>query len=290
MSFHQRVRGRPGFSRSDLLVLIVVMSLFLPLAASCGVRTRDYGSSRTQTINNLKQMGLAMHGANDVYRKCPPAFDGNYGPIQKPVSIHVHLMPYIEQDNLYKVILEGQARSEEIVPPFQSPADWSAGDYKGVQNMAANLRVFSTKGFETGYNAAMPALGRIEPGEASIPRSFEKDGTSNVIVFATKYATCGEGGSKYAAEPNSKFAAFFGQNPAQLPAQAYHAKATYQLAPTAAQCLPSPLMAQSFGTGGLQVCLADASCRNIAPTISPETWNLALQPNDGKKMPADWEN
>ena len=34
---------------------------------------------------------------------------------------------------------------------------------------------------------------------------------------ATKFAVCGEGGSRYAAEPSSKYAAFFGQNAAQKP-------------------------------------------------------------------------
>ena len=46
--------------------------------------------------------------------------------------------------------------------------------------------------------------------------------------------------------------------------------------------------AMSFGIGGLQVGLLDGSVRMIAPSVSPNTWNCALQPNDGNPPGSDW--
>jgi hypothetical protein len=48
-------------------------------------------------------------------------------------------------------------------------------------------------------------------------------------------------------------------------------------------------MAQSFQTAGLYVALADGCVRTINPSISAETWNRALQPNDGKELGSDWD-
>src|SRR5262249_35117842 len=150
-------------------------------------------SARTQTNNNLKQLTLACHSANDAFKRIPPAFD-QYGQMNFPASVHVHLLPYIEQDNLYKMFLEqrkdGEFPNNAIVKPFISPQDFTqTNDGRGFQNFAANLRVFSDKGLATRFDANMPALAGIEPGKASIPGSF-LDGTSNTIFFTTKYGNC----------------------------------------------------------------------------------------------------
>jgi hypothetical protein len=161
----------------------------------------------------------------------------------------------------------------------------------GVQNLAGNLRVFSDKGLNTAYDADMPPLTGVEPGTTAIPASF-LDGTGNTVLFATKFAECGNGGSRYAAAPDSRFAAFFGQNAARRNAHPSDPSATYQLNPVRGDCLPLPLMAQSHGQGepanGLSVVLADASARLVSPTVAAETWNRALQPNDGRKLSDDW--
>jgi hypothetical protein len=128
----------------------------------------------------------------------------------------------------------------------------------------------------------------VEPGPG-VALVDLKDGTSNIITFATKFATCADGGSHYAADPSSKWAAFFGQNPASTTAHHSDVTATFQLRPRAGDCLASPLMAQSFQTKGLYVAMADGCVRMINPSISPETWNRALQPNDGKDLDSDWD-
>jgi len=58
-------------------------------------------AARTQSMNNLKQILLAMHNYHDVYRHFPAAYgmkkDGT-----KLLSWRVYLLPYLEQEPLYR--------------------------------------------------------------------------------------------------------------------------------------------------------------------------------------------
>ena len=58
-------------------------------------------ATRTQSSNNLKQIGLAMHGYHDTYGHLPPAaLVDKKG--KKLLSWRVQILPFIEADNLYK--------------------------------------------------------------------------------------------------------------------------------------------------------------------------------------------
>jgi prepilin-type processing-associated H-X9-DG protein len=58
-------------------------------------------AARANTVNNLKQLGLAMHNYEGSYQTMPPA--AILGKKGKPLlSWRVAILPYIEQDNLYK--------------------------------------------------------------------------------------------------------------------------------------------------------------------------------------------
>jgi prepilin-type N-terminal cleavage/methylation domain-containing protein len=279
---------RQGFTLLELVLVVAIVAVVLTLAA-IAIRNSREAANRTQINNNLRHISLSCHSCNDVFRKLPPAF-ATFGQMQFPASIHVHLVPYIESDTFYKEYLDqkGQGNVKEVIlPPFLAPADPTLAGGKGIQNFAANFRVFSSKGLGVKFNADMPALAEIEPGSASIPGTFVH-GTSNTILFATKYARCQNGGSRYADAPNSRFAAFFGQNAAKVKANVSDSTATFQLNPYDPDCVISPLMAQSFSSSGISVGLADGSVRFVSPDISPRTWNLVLQPNEKMEPGNDW--
>jgi prepilin-type N-terminal cleavage/methylation domain-containing protein len=280
---------RRGFSLIELIV-VIAMLLFLAGLLLPAVQNLRQAGYKAETINNLKQICLAIHNVNDTYRRLPPACD-KFANFKFEAPVHVYLFPFIEQVALYKAYDEAGGKGEPaevLIGVYRAGEDGSAtGDkLKGVQNYAANLRVFADSGMKTDYNKNMPALKAVEPGSARIPATFT-DGTANTIVFATKIASCGEGGSKFAADPSSKFAAFFGQNAAQKQAHASDDAATYQLQPEAKDCKTSPLMAQAFAKT-LLIGLADGSIRGIDPKMSAETWNRALCPRDGMPLGDDW--
>ena len=284
---HGAYSRRLGFNAIELAVVIVIV--FILIGVLLALLPKRQSPDRFQTTNNLKQMALACHEANDRFKKMPPAFD-RFGKMSFPASVHVHLLPYLEQGNLYQTYLRqkgvGKACTDATVATFTCPIYFNQSE-AGFQNFAANLRVFSAKGMATKCDANMPPLAGVEAGGPNIPRSFP-DGTSNTILFATKFGACNDGGSRYAAAPDSKFAAFFGQNAAKVSAHPADPTATFQDFPTPNECLTTPLMAQSMWDRFIIVALADGSVRNVESSISARTWNLVLQPNDGMQLGDDW--
>src|SRR5205085_187838 len=58
-------------------------------------------SRRSQSVNNLKQIALAMHNYHSTFDHFPPAV--GYGPDGKtPHSWRVALLPYLEQQSLFE--------------------------------------------------------------------------------------------------------------------------------------------------------------------------------------------
>jgi hypothetical protein len=77
--------------------------------------TKMRGSAaRAKTANNLKQIGLAMHNYHDNYSCLPAsAIPDKGGP--PLLSWRVEMLPYVEQDNLYKQFKLGE--------PWDSPTN-----------------------------------------------------------------------------------------------------------------------------------------------------------------------
>ncbi len=269
---------RGGFGRADLTVATALgLGLFgLLTPALLGARQQ---AARETTTNNLKALAIALHNYNDSFKRLPPAY-GKMHEFKTDATLHVYLLPFVEQNTLFKQYREqggGGERDRAVVKYFVSPLDRSNPDPPaGIQNFAGNLLVFGTKAQKFDARARIPATFR--------------DGTSNTVAFATKYGVCGKGGSRYAARPDSDTAAFFGEAKAKVKAAPADPTATFQDRPSAKQCLCSPLLAQSYEKEGLLIALADASTRYVSPQVSPETWNAALTPNGGDIPGMDWDN
>ncbi len=72
------------------------------------------GAQRSVSVNNLKQIGLAMHNCHDVFKHFPVA-DGAGRDGKPKLSWRVHILPFIEQDALFK-----QFKLDE---PWDSPTN-----------------------------------------------------------------------------------------------------------------------------------------------------------------------
>jgi beta-lactamase regulating signal transducer with metallopeptidase domain len=83
-------------SASDVAGVSAVAAVLLPAAAQAREAAR-----RAQSINNMKQIGLAMHMYYDAHKRLPPAV--LLGPDGKtPHSWRVALLPYLDQQQLYQ--------------------------------------------------------------------------------------------------------------------------------------------------------------------------------------------
>jgi hypothetical protein len=86
----------PTWMSQHMGITMASAGLLLPAVQ----KTRN-ASARIQSSNNLKQIGLAMHDYHDTYRGFPAAAIVDKKR-KKLLSWRVAILPFIEQDNLYK--------------------------------------------------------------------------------------------------------------------------------------------------------------------------------------------
>jgi prepilin-type N-terminal cleavage/methylation domain-containing protein/prepilin-type processing-associated H-X9-DG protein len=97
-------RHRPAFTLIELLVVIAIIAILIGLLLPAVQKVRD-AAARAQCQNNLKQLGVAYHNEAGTYdSKFAPRLIGQTAANQvKPRGWGVDLLPYVEQDNLYRL-------------------------------------------------------------------------------------------------------------------------------------------------------------------------------------------
>src|SRR3978361_1664433 len=120
-----RASPRPGFGLFQLLVVIAIIALLIGMLLPAVQKVRQ-SAARMQSSNNLKQLAIGAHNYAATYCAHPPP-----GIDDKNYSALFHILPYLEQDNLYKSIdktLDSDDKANAkfrttIVKTFLSPLD-----------------------------------------------------------------------------------------------------------------------------------------------------------------------
>jgi len=95
---------RRGFTLIELLVVIAIIAVLIALLLPAVQAARE-AARRAECINNLKQLGIAMHNYHDTLGSFPPGALNNPGGFAAPRQTWMpHLYPYMEATVLYNNI------------------------------------------------------------------------------------------------------------------------------------------------------------------------------------------
>jgi prepilin-type N-terminal cleavage/methylation domain-containing protein len=203
---------RKGFTLIELLVVIAIIAILIGLLLPAVQKVRD-AANRSKSTNNLKQLGLAVQNHNDSLGKLPGAVDlGTNGTSFSNTgrcSVFFQLLPYMEQDSIYRsfqpnqptsyeqpiaAVNQGKPAAQQYIRTLVSPADGSASE----GNVVAGIGVTFTGTTPIPppiANATYATCSYVFNGQifgqqgAALPRTFQ-DGTSNTVVFAERYQMC----------------------------------------------------------------------------------------------------
>jgi prepilin-type N-terminal cleavage/methylation domain-containing protein len=269
---------RRGFTLLELLVVIAVIGVLVGLLLPAVQKVRE-AAARMSCQNNLKQIGLAFHNAAGDHDGYMPPGIGFY-PYAPPAPPYgtgfLHILPYIEQAELYQKARREERVSDQVVRTFLCPSDRSAGNGLvtdreeirwGASSYAGNAQVFCLTD---------PISGRFQDpqGQPHLPNTF-RDGPSNTVLFAEKYARCTapnwpEGGSFWAyANTRSDTQPLHPAFAVSWTLQSVGPDMRFLVRPNPTFCDPT-LASTPHST--MQVCMADGSVRGVSPNLARGVW------------------
>ena len=151
-SFH-RSFNPSAFTLVELLVVIAIIGILIAMLLPAVQAARE-AARRMQCINNLKQIGVAMHNYHATH-KCFPAGDSIGIPSQcngsvdcRGIPIWITLLPYLEMGNVESSYDDSLVRgwatwiadnpaAAATMPTYQCPSEWQASQYPNIRNYFA---------------------------------------------------------------------------------------------------------------------------------------------------------
>jgi prepilin-type N-terminal cleavage/methylation domain-containing protein len=305
---------RLGFTLIELLVVIAIIAVLVGLLLSAVQKARE-AANRAQCENNLRQMSLAIQNCSDTNQGQMPPLVGYYpGPYDQTLSEttlfgnpHVFLLPFLEQQNMYNLMLAdiptagvnavmqfSKNREVGSIKEYYCPSDptISSQTHTHLTSYAANGLLFGLSNVSMNTATYPPTvsfnIGKGMAGGTLFPASLQKDGTSSTIVWIEILGICK--GSPSKGITRWLTVALSGPLSSTLPAVGVYLtppNSYFQVGANENTCATFA-NASTGHTGVILAGMGDGSVKMISQGTSATTYNLALIPNDGYPMPQDW--
>ena len=219
------IKSRKAFTLIELLVVIAIIGILISLLLPAVQQVRE-AARRTECLNNIRQIGLAIQNAESATRRLPsgwielfasgtsePDLDYRYGWASQ-------ILPYVEATNLYKrydlrsywnatipsggTINDIANDASTVLNIFTCPSDsmpdinpnWDPADCPGYakMNYAGNAGVMILNPTVLDYDLSTAALGSSELSDgfglfccnSKIRDRDIVDGRSNTIIFGER--------------------------------------------------------------------------------------------------------
>jgi prepilin-type N-terminal cleavage/methylation domain-containing protein len=310
---------RRGLTLAESIVVLVIIGILIALLLPALTHRAYPNANRSKCMNNLKQLTLAAHNYASTYDdRIPPAYGRMTTEDGKVIggSILFWLLPYLEQDAVFREAYKNgggnwsgpngpQTRS---IKYYTCPADMT--NQGGLAATPTNTHTVCVS-----YAANYLLFGRgdaVDPWDPSctqLPRytiAEVPDGTSNTVMFSEHAAV--------SLDSRSSKVMVYGPDNGGLPAgtvlplfnYAGHDAAPLkwdgnsdppgghfwmvQLNPTIITGANPPTyrMVQGYHPATLVIGVADGSVRGVSASVTPRTWQRAIDPADGALLGTDW--